>query len=536
MQQAPKSPLAARANLSARSRLAIASIAILAATLSLFRLGAVGADVCGGNEAVEGVFLQQMVEHGQRLFPLENGREPLYKPPLFHWTALAIDRLAGIDKVTAFNLRLPSAIFATAGVILTMLFAFSQISLDAGLLSGMILTASYQYISQGRIGRVDMTLTFLEALALFSFLWWLSSLGGSREKGGPHATALRYLFALALGLGVLAKGPVGALLPLLAVAIFLAAGRRWEEARRLFSAGSALLAAAVGSSWYAACLFANRYGLLDKQLGLENFGRFFGTLGRMPFSYYLTPLLLNSVPLSLLVPFAVYAALAQRALTGAQAESPPQARADDAARLLAIFWLVTLLFFWLSAYKRRAYLLPLWPPAAVLIAWWMERLAIGRRGRIFRGAVAGICGVLVFFNLIYIPFKEFRDCAGSSFRQAAMQINRAVGADEPLYLYGVEGEPAPLLFYLDRDAPPLTGKLGNAPPGYVIVPQKVWVAQAGEALGLEPVLTAGHGPNALVLVRRGRSYAGGSWSAGAAARASPRALSSSASAVRSRSS
>lgn len=508
MEQATAPQPVTRTRLNARSRLAIASVVILTATLTLYRLGVVGADVCGGNEAVEGVFLQQMVERAEILFPLENGHEPLYKPPLFHWTALAIDRLLGIGKVTAFNLRLPSAIFATAAVILTMLFALSQISLDAALLSGMILAASYQYISEARIGRVDMTLTFFEALALFSFLWWLSSMRGARgAQGGPRTTALRYLFALALGLGMLAKGPVGAMLPMLAVAIFVAAGRRWQEARSLFSPGSALLAVAVGSSWYAACLIGSRYGLLDKQVGLENFGRFFGALGQMPFWYYFTPLLLNSAPLSLLVPLAVYTALAQRGAAGAQAEPPPRTPASDAARLLAIFWVVTVAFFWLSAYKRRAYLLPLWPPAAVLVAWWVERLAVHRSGRIFRGVVAGTCGVLVFFNLLYIPFKELRDCQGSSFRQAALEINRVVGADEPLYLYGIEGEPAPLLFYLDRDAPPLTGKLGNAPPGYIIVPHKVWLAHAGEALDLEPVLTAGRGPAALVLLRHGRSYA-----------------------------
>src|SRR5229473_1663593 len=93
---------------------AFAAVVALAATLTIHRLGA--ADVCGFNEAVEGVFTQQMVEHGDLLFPLLNGRTPMYKPPLFHWTATAIDRAAGITRVTPFNLRLPSALYAIAGV------------------------------------------------------------------------------------------------------------------------------------------------------------------------------------------------------------------------------------------------------------------------------------------------------------------------------------------------------------------------------------------------------------------------------------
>src|SRR5437879_9254535 len=106
-----------------RDFLAIAAVAALVALLSIHRLDA--ADVCGANEAVEGVFLQQMVEHGALLFPVENGRSPMYKPPLFHWTAAAVDKLAGMRKVTSFNLRLPAALYGVAGVALTIAFASS---------------------------------------------------------------------------------------------------------------------------------------------------------------------------------------------------------------------------------------------------------------------------------------------------------------------------------------------------------------------------------------------------------------------------
>ncbi|HLJ43370.1 MAG TPA: hypothetical protein VKT12_04060, partial [Candidatus Binataceae bacterium] len=95
------------------------------AALTLHRLDA--AEVCGANEAIEGVFVQQMVEHGVLLFPLENGSAPMYKPPLFHWTATALDRIARANRVTAFNLRLPSALYATAGVVLTIIFAWTPL-------------------------------------------------------------------------------------------------------------------------------------------------------------------------------------------------------------------------------------------------------------------------------------------------------------------------------------------------------------------------------------------------------------------------
>ena len=51
------------------------------------------------------------------------------------------------------------------------------------------------------------------------------------------------------------------------------------------------------------------------------------------------------------------------------------------------------------------------------------------------------------------------------------------------------------------------GKLGDAPPGYVIVPASVWARKRGEALDLEPVLESSHGNRHLILLRRGKVYA-----------------------------
>src|ERR1700683_393878 len=338
-----------------RILLPIIAIAILTIALTTVRLGA--CDVCSGNEAVEGVFVQQMVEQGKYLFPLENGRGPMYKPPLFHWTATAIDRVLGAKKVTAFNLRLPSVLYAVAAVILTMLFAYEVLGLEAAVLAGLTLAGAYQFIALGRFGRVDMALTFFEALSIFAFLWWF----GPKP---PISERRQYLLAIALGLAVLAKGPVGAILPLSAIGIFILSEGRLREAIGRISPLSIVLAIAIGSSWYVACYVGARYGFLNRQLGTENFGRFFGSLGAMSPLYYVIPLLFNSGPLSFLVPVAVVMAIRTRHDRSVQTESSkPQPHA--AMRCLAIFWIVTVVFFSIAAYKRRAYLLPLWPPAAV---------------------------------------------------------------------------------------------------------------------------------------------------------------------------
>src|SRR5271170_1777124 len=302
---------------------AIVALALVIAVLTLHRLGA--ADVCTGNEAVEGVFVQQMVEHGHVLFPVENGNVPMFKPPLFHWTALALDRLFDIGKVTATNLRLPSALYGIAGAIIMMVFAYQILGLDAAVLTGLTLAASYQYISQARFGRVDMALTFFETLSLLAFLRWLPrdpALSGREARFESNLPAL-YSLAAALGFGVLAKGPVGAILPGVSIVIFMFVDRRGRQILTMLDPGALILGAAIASSWYLACYFGGRYAFLNRQLDTENVGRFFGSLGAMAPWYYVKPVLLNSAPLSLLIPIAATYALLSPIVSSENPTSPP---------------------------------------------------------------------------------------------------------------------------------------------------------------------------------------------------------------------
>ena len=423
-------------------------------------------------------------------------------------------------------MRLPSALYAILGVMLTILFAYRILGVDAAILAGLTLAASYQYVSQGRYGRVDMTLCFFETLAIFAFVWWLPSdpnSSGRNARADSNLAAL-YLIAISLGLAVLAKGPVGAILPGASIVIFMFLERRSRQLLTMLDPGALILGAALASCWYLACYFSGHFAFLDRQLGDENLGRFTGSLGAMAPTYYLKPILLNSAPLSILVPVAALFALLSssylaRYFTGEDAE--PREAGEGAAvsarrstatqiatvRLFAIFYFATVVFFSIAAYKRRSYLLPVWPCAAILLSWWILTIPPLAFRRAAAWTFAAVCCGLIIFNFIYIPANEVRDCMNDSFRPAAAEIARVVAPEDPLYIYGLGEEAAPLLFYLDRDAPELRGKLSDSPAGFIIVPAGVWKLHQHEAPDFEPVLTSDHGNIHLVLVKRGKSYA-----------------------------
>src|SRR5260370_17270671 len=112
--------------------------------------------------------------------------------------------------------------------------------------------------------------------------------------------------AAALGLGVLAKGPVGAVIPGVSILVFMIVDHRGRQILAMLDPGAIILGGAIASSWYLACYLGGRFAFLNRQLDTENVGRFFGSLGAMAPWYYLKPVLLNSPPLSLLIPIASF--------------------------------------------------------------------------------------------------------------------------------------------------------------------------------------------------------------------------------------
>lgn len=408
----------------------------VAALLLLVDLG--GAEICESSEAVEALGVRDMVTRGRLILPLLDGHEPMFKPPLFHWVATAIAHLAGASQPSEWIIRAPSAICALATIALCVAFVAPRLGRASALLAGLVLLGAYPFLDQGRYGRVDMLLAFLETLSLFLFLWW-------RAARGRWRSFCRLALAVSLGLGVLAKGPVGAMLPAASIALFLLLERRAAELRELATPVAVILFLLIASSWYVACAVSHDWPTLHRQLGSENLGRFFGRLGSMPVTYYVEPFLLASVPFSLLAPLIVARALRRPA-------TPEEALARRRwPALLATFCVVTFVFFSVAAYKRRAYLLPIWPALSALVPWWIATLGDGERRRRIEGALVAAALVLVAVNAVYVPYKERRDCPAGVLREAAARIEAALGPGEPLLLQGVSVEDAsPLLFYLRR--------------------------------------------------------------------------------------
>ena len=337
-------------------------------------------------EPREALAVQDIVQRGEWLFPLKRATAIPSKPPLFHWSAALVSELTGALNET--TIRFPSALYATLGVLLIYGLGRALYGAAVALLAGAILATTMAYSDQALSARVDMTLCFFLTLSLVLFY--------SLYRGFLAHWLWYFAFYFIVGIGTLAKGPLGILLPGLVIAGFLTIKRRWDLIMKFAFHPGVVLTLLLAGGWYGLAVTRGGEGFVDRQLLQENLKRFFGGSGHShPIHYYLPYLFSLGLPWSFFFPFLLWDLL-RKSRTGS----------DD--HLFFESWFVIMfVFFSLSAGKRPVYLLPIYPPLSLLLADWIyqRNRSIGWRLLLYR-TVALIAATTALILLI-ISFGAF---------------------------------------------------------------------------------------------------------------------------------
>jgi 4-amino-4-deoxy-L-arabinose transferase-like glycosyltransferase len=116
-----------------------------------------------------------------------------------------------------------------------------------------------------------------------------------------------------VGLGTLAKGPLGILLPGLVIGVFLALKKRWDLVLKFAFHPGVLLALILIIGWYGLAITRGGEGFVNRQLLSENVSRFFGGSGHShPVYYYLGYLFTLALPWGLFLPFLFWKKIVSR--------------------------------------------------------------------------------------------------------------------------------------------------------------------------------------------------------------------------------
>jgi hypothetical protein len=328
-------------------------------------------------EPREALAVQDIVQRGEWLVPLKRATDIPSKPPLFHWSAASVARVTG--SLNEATIRFPSALYATLGVLLVYWLGRKIFDAKTALLGAAILATMMIYQDQALSARVDMTLCFFVTLNLVLFY--------SLYRGFLTNPIWFYVFYALVGVGTLAKGPLGLVLPALVAGSFLIMQRKWDWFKKFCFHPGVILAFVLAIGWYVIAVTRGGEGFFNRQILQENLGRFVGGSGHShPIYYYIPYLFSQSLPWSLFLPLVLWDVF----------KAP--IRPDDDRLFLKLWFLVMFVFFSISVGKRPVYLLPLFPALSLLLAAWFYQATSAGKGRlaIYRsiGIIAALTGAL----------------------------------------------------------------------------------------------------------------------------------------------
>lgn len=345
----------------------------------------------------------EMVDSGRYLFPTFRGEVRAHKPILTYWLMSVSLRVLGPTELAA---RFWSPVAVAAVCLFVFQIGKALISPRAGLWAIVALGATPLLVVEGTLATADAILLAgtTGALAVFA-----STL---RDRMTPGRCAA---LGLALGFALLAKGPPGLLVPLLAMGTALLLLPRESRYARRDAAGIAVavvLGLLLFGAWFLPANSATggaflREGFLRQVLQravepMEGHGG--GGILYLP--YYVPVILVGFAPWTLYLPAAV-SALAGGRIGGKK------------VRAFLIGWAAPwCLVVTLVATKLPHYILPIWPALALAVGGTLEAEQEGRlserdrrwlrRGIWFFAPVLALAVLLLLGGVWFLPAPALR--------------------------------------------------------------------------------------------------------------------------------
>jgi 4-amino-4-deoxy-L-arabinose transferase-like glycosyltransferase len=318
----------------------------------------------------------EMLDANDWVVPTFNGRLRVEKPPLVNWLQIAGYSLCGRNETGA---RIGSAILTIGTCLFTWHIGCLLLGPAAGLLGGLAMSSCVWTAVGGRAATPDAPLLFCTTLALIVFV---RAWHRDRQAGG--GVRLQRLDAAAIGVAcgaaVLAKGPVGIVLPLAAFtgfACWQAGGwnpRRWAAPLAGLRLPLVLIvASAVACPWYAWVTWRTDGEWLRGFFLVHNLGRFAAPMEGHSGSllYYPLVIAVGLFPWSIVL-------LAMVAHACAILTAPGDDDRRDSVKLLACWAGAWVGCFSCSGTKLPGYVWPAYPALALLAGLFLHDWLHGR--------------------------------------------------------------------------------------------------------------------------------------------------------------
>jgi 4-amino-4-deoxy-L-arabinose transferase-like glycosyltransferase len=319
-------------------------------------------DVDEGNNAE---CFREMRASGNFIVPTFNYALREDKPALLYWCQIASAELFGVNETAA---RFPSALAALVAVL--SLYEMGRLMFGArtALLAGVIMTTSVSFLGAAHFANPDALL--LAFSTLFLTLFWHDYRRTTEGSGRGWLIGA----GAAAGIAVLAKGPVGLILPAGVILLFLAWQRQLSRLVDLRLPGMILAFLVVAAPWYVWVGIETKGAWLRGFFEKHNIQRALDAMESHsgPPWYYLLVLLAGLAPWSIFLGPAAWHTW--RRLRSAEGASDTE---RSALRFLITYFAVYFIFFTAARTKLPNYILPAYPAVVLLTAHFLQRWRLG---------------------------------------------------------------------------------------------------------------------------------------------------------------
>lgn len=390
------------------SQLTIILIILFSSALFLFDLGK--RDLWAPDEPTYAQVARGMWVSKDFILPHLNGETYSQKPPLLFWLIILFSLPFG--EVTELSARLPSALAGIGCVIATFSLGKRFVGDRAGFLAALILSTSALFLWMSHRVAFDVVLTFFVMMSLICFLKGFSGESNDRQK---HFL----LFYVFLALAVLTKGPAGFIPPFITVLLYLAVQKKLRFLSKMEMGKGFAIFCLIVFGWVVAASIKGGHGYMNEILFKQNIGRFTDPWDHhKPFYYFFINFPLNFLPWTFFIPGACIYAFSEKE--------------KRRGMLFPFLWFAAVFgFFTICSGKRHIYILPLFPAASLIIAWFLDSFIGSPMDKRFRwiGYLPGytLYGILVILGII-LPIYVLKHLPGEFPPSLAMAITVAAGA------------------------------------------------------------------------------------------------------------
>ena len=360
----------------------VAYVLILLLGLALYLPGLRTIPAVDRDEARFAQATRQMIESGDYVDIRLGNEARLKKPVGIYWLQAAATKLAGGEDITnpIWTYRLPSLVGALGAILVTLAIGRRWLGAEAGFAGAALLAVSLLLGVEARQAKTDavLLLTVLVAMAGLAQAWM------PRGSAAPLGKVHWISFWLAIGLGILVKGPIILMVTGLTAIVLAVADRSLRWLVRLRPWPGIVIALAIALPWLIAITISSHGAFITQSLGTDMAAKLTGgqeSHGALPGAY------LAMFPVTFW-PGSLFALLALPWIWRNR---------HDRAVIFCLAWIIpSWLVFEAVPTKLPHYVLPLLPAVALLAGTALsERLTGGAVGRRWWVAVAVILWMLV---------------------------------------------------------------------------------------------------------------------------------------------